>query len=81
MRIRVYTVQETAVLFDAGNPLYGFSRSRITPDLLRSERAEKLLAALAGEQPVLGILPDERLAALDLASFTSFRRYAIEEES
>src|SRR5690348_6572428 len=76
MRVRVYTVKETAALFEPGGALYGFCRSEITPELISSERAERLVSELNGEQPILGILRDGRLAALDLATF---RRYAIEE--
>lgn len=67
-------------LFEPGAQLHGFSRTRLTPSEIGSERAQALRDALGHDREVaLGVLPDGRLVALDYLVSGPYR-LAIEEE-
>ena len=67
-------------LFEPGAQLHGFSRTRLTPSEISSERAQALRDALGHDRDVaLGVLPDGRLVALDYLVSGPYR-LAIEEK-
>lgn len=68
-------------LFDVGGQLFGFSRTRNSPEPIHSARAQALRAALGHDRDLaVGILPDGRLAALDYLVSGPYK-CAIEEEA
>jgi len=81
MAIKVYEARsgQTDQLFEPGGKLFGFSRSRLTPAEITSERARALYEALGRDIDVaLGKLPDGRLVALDYLVSGPYR-FALEE--
>lgn len=80
--VRVYEVPAGEVdrLFEEGGQLFGFSRSKVTPREINSERAQALREALGHDRDVaLGVMPDGRLVALDYLVSGPYR-FAVEED-